>query len=69
MKVIDNTLELTDIVKLAMQEEKISKIKAIELYDKAILDTLEAGKFSSLQLIHHAVFISSAAAFLLPCKK
>ena len=54
--ILDNILGVTDPAELAMQEEKISKIKAIELYDKAILDTLEAGKFSSLQVIHHSLF-------------
>ena len=54
--ILDNILGLTELAELAMQEEKISKRKAIELYDKAILDTLEAGKFSSLRVIHHALF-------------
>ena len=34
--ILDNILALTDPAELAMQEQKISKIKTIELYDKAI---------------------------------
>lgn len=54
--VLDNILGLTNPVELALQEERISKIKAIELYDNGILDNLEAGKFSSLSTIHKHLF-------------
>lgn len=37
-------------------EEQISKKKAVELFEKGILDKLEAGKFSSLQAIHKYLF-------------
>ena len=37
-------------------EERISKNKAIELYDKGLLNSLEAGVFASLQTIHAYLF-------------
>ncbi len=54
--VLENILGIDDPAALADQEERISKIKAIELYDKGILDSLEVGKFSSLEAIHHHLF-------------
>ena len=49
---LENKLNITDSAELARQEEKISKKKAVELYDNGLLDKLEAGKFSSLTFIH-----------------
>lgn len=37
-------------------EEKISKRKAIELFESGCLDTLEAGKFATLAEIHRVLF-------------
>ncbi len=53
---LENKLNITDSAKLAREEERISKKKAIELYDKGLLDGLEAGKFSSLAFIHKYLF-------------
>ena len=53
---LDNKLGLTDSFELAREEEKISKKKAIELFESGLLDTLEAGTFSALQKIHYYLF-------------
>ena len=53
---LQNTLCITDSAELAREEERISKKKAVELYDKGLLDGLEAGKFSSLAFIHKYLF-------------
>ncbi len=53
---LENKLGLTSFTDLAQQEERISKRKAIELYDSGVLDTLPAGKFSTLQIIHNYLF-------------
>ena len=53
---LENKLGITDSAELAREEERISKKKAIELYDKGLLDGLEAGKFSSLAFIHKYLF-------------
>lgn len=53
---LENKLGITDSAELAREEERISKKKAIELYDKGLLDGLEAGKFSALRFIHKYLF-------------
>ncbi len=53
---LENKLNITDSSELAREEEKISKKKAMMLYDKGLLDTLEAGKFSALSFIHKYLF-------------
>lgn len=54
--VLDNKLGITEPFELAREEEKISKKKAIELFDSGLLDTLKAGTFSALQKIHYYLF-------------
>lgn len=54
--VLDNKLGITEPFELAREEEKISKKKAIELFDSGFLDTLKAGTFSALQKIHYYLF-------------
>lgn len=49
---LENKLGITDSVELAKAEEKISKKKAIELFESGYLDSLEAGTFDSLAKIH-----------------
>ena len=46
--VLKNKLQITNSVDLARIEEKISKKKAIELFETGYLNSLEAGKFNSL---------------------
>ena len=53
---LENKLNITDSSELAREEERISKKKAMLLYDKGLLDTLEAGKFSTLSFIHKYLF-------------
>ncbi|KSV59712.1 protein adenylyltransferase Fic [Acetivibrio ethanolgignens] len=53
---LENKLGLDDSSALAREEERISKRKAIELFENSILDKLEAGKFSSLRAIHKYLF-------------
>lgn len=53
---LENKLGLTNSTDLAREEERISKKKALELFESGILDTLPAGKFSTLQKIHEYLF-------------
>lgn len=53
---LENKLGITDSAELARAEERISKKKAIELYDKGLSDGLEAGEFSALAFIHKYLF-------------
>ena len=53
---LENKLGITDSAALAREEEKISKKKALELFETGYLDTLRAGTFESLSLIHKYLF-------------
>ncbi len=53
---LENKLGLDNSADLAREEERISKKKAAMLFENGILDQLEAGKFSSLRLIHKYLF-------------
>ena len=53
---LENKLGLTSSADLAREEERISKKKAVELFEKGLLNQLEAGTFSSLQAIHKYLF-------------
>ena len=53
---LENKLGLTSSVDLAHEEERISKKKAVELFETGLLDTLPAGKFVTLQAIHKYLF-------------
>ena len=53
---LENKLGITDSAQLARAEERISKKKAIELFEQGVLDTLEPGKFSALAAIHKYLF-------------
>lgn len=53
---LENKLGITDSAELAREEERLSKKKALELYDTGVLDQLEAGKFSALAVIHKYLF-------------
>ena len=54
--VLENKSGLTNPVDLTCAEERISKKKALELFDSGTLDKLEAGKFSALKAIHKQLF-------------
>lgn len=53
---LENKIGLTSSADLAREEERISKKKAVELFEKGILDDLPAGVFSTLQVIHRYLF-------------
>ena len=53
---LENKLGITSSADLAREEERISKKKAVELFDKGLLNQLVAGTFSSLQFIHKYLF-------------
>ena len=53
---LENKLGLTISADLAREEERISKKKAVELFETGLLDTLPAGKFVTLQAIHKYLF-------------
>jgi cell filamentation protein len=54
--VLENKLGITESAHLAREEERISKKKALELFEKGLLNSLEAGKFESLSTIHKYLF-------------
>lgn len=53
---LENKLGINDSAELARVEEKISKIKAIRLYESNIVEDFEVGKFSGLAKIHNFLF-------------
>ena len=53
---LENKLGLKSSAELAREEERLSKKKAIELFEKGILDKLEPGRYSSLKEIHKYLF-------------
>lgn len=53
---LENKLGLTSSADHAREEERISKKKAVELFETGLLDTLPAGKFVTLQAIHKYLF-------------
>lgn len=53
---LENNLGLTSSADLAREEERISKKKAVELFENGLLERLAAGTFSSLQFIHRYLF-------------
>ena len=53
---LENKLGIDNSADLAREEERISKKKAVALFETGLLDQLEAGKFSSLKAIHKYLF-------------
>ena len=53
---LDNKFNITDSAELARVEEKISKKKAVELFENGYLDKYEAGTFKMLVAIHKCLF-------------
>ena len=54
--VLENKLGITSSSELANMEEKISKRKALELFELGVLDNLKAGTFETLSKIHEYLF-------------
>ena len=53
---LEKKLGITNSAELAREEERISKKKAVELFESGSLDKLAPGRFASLQAIHKALF-------------
>lgn len=53
---LENKLGITSSVELARVEEKMSKKKALKMYETNYFDTLGAGTFKALSQIHHYLF-------------
>lgn len=53
---LENKLGITSSAELAREEERISKKKAVELFESGRLIALEAGTTASLMAIHKALF-------------
>ena len=53
---LENKLNITDSAELARIEEKISKQKAVEMFENGFLDKLEPGTYGSLAAIHQYLF-------------
>ena len=53
---LENKLGINDFTELARMEEKLSKKKAIALFESGRLDEMKAGSFAALQEIHSVLF-------------
>lgn len=53
---LENKLGISDSSELARTKEKLSKQRALELFETGALDRLEAGTFAALASIHRALF-------------
>ncbi len=53
---LENKLGIDDSAELAREEERISKKKAMWLFESGTLDTLPVGTFAALQEIHKYLF-------------
>lgn len=54
---LENKLGITSSAELATQEERLSKKRALELFESGMLDKLKAGTFKTLQVIHKQLFM------------
>lgn len=53
---LENKLGIMDSSELAREEERISKKKALELFESGHLDKMEAGTYATLAQIHRYLF-------------
>lgn len=53
---LENKLNINNSVELAREEERISKKKAVELFETGYLNTLKAGTYEALSKIHEYLF-------------
>ena len=53
---LENKLGITDSAELFRQEERISKRKAVQLFESGYLAALKAGSYESLAKIHRYLF-------------
>lgn len=54
---LENKLGITSSAELATQEERLSKKRALELFESGMLHKLEPGTFKTLQTIHKQLFM------------
>ena len=54
--ILENKLGIKSEIELAKEEERISKLKAKNLFESGFFDTLKAGSFESLSIIHFELF-------------
>ncbi len=54
---LENKLGITSSAELATQEERLSKKRALELFESGMLDKLEPGTLKTLQTIHKQLFM------------
>lgn len=54
--ILKNKLGIENQIELAKEEEKITKLKAIELFETGKLNTFEVGTFNGLSQIHKYLF-------------
>ncbi len=54
--ILENKLGIDNPIELAKQEEKITKKKAIKLFEEKQLETFETGTFKGLSQIHQFLF-------------
>lgn len=50
---LENKLSITNLVELAKEEERITKAKALELFDTNKINEIEVGTFNGLSQIHN----------------
>ena len=53
---LENKLGIKSDVELAREEERLTKLRALELYDTGLLGTFEVGTFAGLAKIHGYLF-------------
>ena len=53
---LKNKLEINNEIELAKEEERITKIKALELFDTNKINNIEVGTFKGLREIHKFLF-------------
>ena len=53
---LENKLGIKSDVELAREEERLTKLRALELYDTGLLGTFEVGAFAGLAKIHGYLF-------------
>lgn len=53
---LENKLGIRSDVELAREEERLTKLRALELYDTGLLGTFEVGTFAGLAKIHGYLF-------------
>lgn len=53
---LENKLGITNEIELAKEEEKITKLKALELFDTNKINEFEVGTFNGLAKIHEFLF-------------